>query len=154
MPPGIRGVLFSNDDDNEDEMPELVQEGGARAGPAPPRGPIAFQIPGGRMERMHPMEAAMLQAVLGRSQVEAKPKEVVGNTFACAPKPKTMEEQPEAKDGQTACQICMVYRANHLMIPCGHLTMCAWCANEAKEKMDATCPNCRKPLDNFQVVYF
>ena len=40
------------------------------------------------------------------------------------------------------CVICLEAEANHILMPCAHLCMCADCAKRVKDK----CPVCRRPF--------
>jgi hypothetical protein len=46
-------------------------------------------------------------------------------------------------DAATECVICMVRKRDALLRPCGHLVLCALCANTI-----TTCPMCRAPIDS------
>ncbi|KAL4933095.1 C3HC4 finger protein, partial [Aspergillus undulatus] len=68
---------------------------------------------------------------------------------------KPQKSRPEPKDGdeltiKMECKICMDQLADTVLLPCGHATMCRWCADELIPshkgypiKGKAKCPMCR-----------
>lgn len=58
-------------------------------------------------------------------------------------------EMPEREDGSDTCQICMTYRSNCCLVPCGHC-VCMACG----ESIRATgCPICRHSISQLVRVY-
>ena len=57
---------------------------------------------------------------------------------------KQMPEPIKATEGDLACIICMENIADHCIIPCGHISLCALCSNKLTHQDDVpTCPVCR-----------
>lgn len=84
-----------------------------------------------------------------------KPEKIVAPGYRTLDKPEKWESQPDAREGASACMICLTKAANHIAIPCGHPVACSWCANEMKDREDvkAECFACRTPMENMQVVW-
>jgi hypothetical protein len=57
---------------------------------------------------------------------------------------KQMPEPIKATEGDLACIICMENIADHCIIPCGHISLCALCSNTLTHRNNVpTCPTCR-----------
>ena len=57
---------------------------------------------------------------------------------------KQMPEPIKATEGDLACIICMENIADHCIIPCGHISLCALCSNTLTHRNNVpTCPVCR-----------
>jgi hypothetical protein len=57
---------------------------------------------------------------------------------------KQIPKPVEAKEGDLACIICMENIADHCIIPCGHISLCALCSNPITQPHNfPTCPTCR-----------
>jgi len=56
---------------------------------------------------------------------------------------KQIREPIKAKEGDLACIICMENIADHCIIPCGHISLCAVCSNRLKQESFPKCPTCR-----------
>jgi hypothetical protein len=53
-------------------------------------------------------------------------------------------ESVKAKEGDLACIICMENIADHCIIPCGHISLCAVCSNTLTHRNNVPkCPSCR-----------
>lgn len=62
------------------------------------------------------------------------------------------------EDEEKACSICLENEKTHACIPCGHLCLCALCAEDLSKKgvkgQDNTkCPICRLEAANFSRIY-
>jgi hypothetical protein len=75
-----------------------------------------------------------MQARLGRSVV-APP---------ATPNPGTEETQ---------CVVCMDAPKDHLIVPCGHMCVCAGCAEQLTKTRTPTCPVCREPIQQTVKVF-
>jgi hypothetical protein len=61
------------------------------------------------------------------------------------------------------CKICLSQIADTACLPCGHLSMCVWCANQAipvreddrtrPQSRNARCPVCRKGVKQRVKIY-
>ena len=58
----------------------------------------------------------------------------------------------EATDGVLVCPICLTYKSNGCLIPCGHM-LCWKCIKERFPK-NAKCPMCRTRIASSQRTYF
>jgi len=61
-------------------------------------------------------------------------------------------------DDEKACSICRENEKTHACIPCGHLCLCAMCAEDLSKKgvygqIRTRCPICRLEADNFSRIY-
>lgn len=59
---------------------------------------------------------------------------------------------------EKACSICMENEKTHACIPCGHMCLCALCAEDLSKRAEQTqtnakCPVCRFQVDNFSRIY-
>lgn len=153
----VLSAFIGGDDTDQisDDMPELMDDGPAvfmphpsaalRGGPPPPH-----------MHILNPMDGLM-RMVMARSMNDPVPPKnpINPDTFRCAPRPKDPEKElQKGTTKENTCSICLDFKSNHLMIPCGHLCVCTVCANDLKDKgCEAKCPICAKEITNVQVVY-
>ena len=56
---------------------------------------------------------------------------------------------PCVNDMQGDCVVCLVNRADHVLLPCGHVCVCKRCA-----RIIETCPICRQTISERKHVYF
>lgn len=54
-------------------------------------------------------------------------------------------------DGE--CVVCLDGRLTHLLVPCGHMCICAACSERLMSEMRPRCPICRTPCELAQRVY-
>jgi len=74
---------------------------------------------------------------------------------------ETKPRRPSVKktdDDEKACSICRDNEKTHACIPCGHLCLCAMCAEDLSKKgvkgqIRTRCPICRLEADNFSRIY-
>ena len=60
---------------------------------------------------------------------------------------KQIPKPVEANEGDLACIICMENIADHCIIPCGHISLCAVCSNTLTQPHNfPRCPTCRGPI--------
>jgi len=69
-------------------------------------------------------------------------------------KPSVTKTDEEEK----ACSVCQENEKTHACIPCGHMCLCALCAEELskrslKDDKNRRCPICRVEVDNFSRIY-
>jgi len=69
-------------------------------------------------------------------------------------KPSVMKTDDEEK----ACSICQENEKTHACIPCGHMCLCALCAEDLSKKgvkgqLKTRCPICRVEANNFSRIY-
>jgi len=74
-----------------------------------------------------------------------------------APIPKIIEVTKTDVDGKE-CLICRENEKTHASIPCGHMCLCALCAEDLSRKgikgqRNTRCPVCRLEVDNFSRIY-
>lgn len=156
----IRGVDGEDSDEDglsspSDAIPDLEDDPllhipHQRGGPPPGR-PSQPHI-----HIINPMDG-LLRMVMARSMNDpVRPKNPINpETFRCAPRPKDPEKElKKGTNKEDTCAICLDFKSNHIMIPCGHLCVCTVCANDLKDKgCEAKCPICMKEISNVQVVY-
>jgi len=78
----------------------------------------------------------------------------------------TVDEESKAKklsvmkinDVEKSCSICKEYKKTHACIPCGHMCLCALCAEDLSKKgvkgqNKTRCPICRVEVDNLSRIY-
>jgi hypothetical protein len=76
-----------------------------------------------------------------------------GGIFCCAwlfllrGTPKTQE--PETSEDEQ-CRVCFDRKKDHVLVPCGHLILCAHCAPVF---VDKGCPLCRKTVRQVLKIY-
>jgi hypothetical protein len=53
-----------------------------------------------------------------------------------------------AKEGESACAVCMHNRVDALLVPCNHVVVCQDCAQHLNQ-----CPYCREPVSTRERVF-
>ncbi len=71
------------------------------------------------------------------------------------PTPELNEEliNPEDFKIEDICNICMERKINTVIVNCGHACFCVTCSQDYKNKLDPTCPICRKLMKRVIKVY-
>ena len=44
------------------------------------------------------------------------------------------------------CVVCFDAPKDHIIVPCGHMCVCASCAEQLTKTRTPTCPVCREPI--------
>ncbi|KAL3471383.1 hypothetical protein BJX99DRAFT_25129 [Aspergillus californicus] len=83
------------------------------------------------------------------------------------PKNPDIAQQPRPEPKETEeltlnmeCKICMGQLVDTVLLPCGHATLCRWCADQhipsfkGYPKAKAACPMCREPVSLTCRIYF
>ncbi|KAL4916830.1 hypothetical protein BDW62DRAFT_95271 [Aspergillus aurantiobrunneus] len=77
--------------------------------------------------------------------------------------PQKSRPEPKETDELTInmeCKICMGQLVDTVLLPCGHATLCRWCADEhipshnGYPRGKASCPLCREPVRQKHRIYF
>ncbi|KAL2818431.1 hypothetical protein BDW59DRAFT_128307 [Aspergillus cavernicola] len=77
--------------------------------------------------------------------------------------PKQSRPEPKETEELTLnmeCKICMSQLVDTVLLPCGHATLCRWCADQhipsirGQPKEKANCPMCREPVRLKHRIYF
>jgi hypothetical protein len=58
---------------------------------------------------------------------------------------------PEAEE--TMCVVCFDAPKDHAIVPCGHVCVCASCAEQLTKTRTPTCPVCREPIQQTMKVF-
>lgn len=53
---------------------------------------------------------------------------------------------------ENSCVICMSNQRTHILVPCGHLCLCATCVDMALDRL-GSCPLCRGQIQSAMRVY-
>ena len=56
-------------------------------------------------------------------------------------------------DEKGLCVVCQDTKADHVVIPCGHLVLCKECVNDLDTEMKSTCVLCRANVTNIIKIY-
>ena len=82
------------------------------------------------------------------------------NTAAAVDKAASKDVQPAAVDKAASkdvqpeeCIVCFEPNKSHAFIPCGHLCVCAKCAEEHYSAADIVCPMCRDKATGIYRVF-
>jgi hypothetical protein len=59
-------------------------------------------------------------------------------------KRKAARKSPRRQRRVGACVVCMDLEANHVLNPCGHLSLCGPCATTLLDKEQVLCPVCKE----------
>jgi hypothetical protein len=54
---------------------------------------------------------------------------------------------------ETQCVVCFDAPKDHLIVPCGHMCVCAECAEQLNKTITPTCPVCREPIQQTVKVF-
>ena len=54
---------------------------------------------------------------------------------------------------ETMCVVCFDAPKDHLIVPCGHMCVCAGCAELLTKTRTPTCPVCREPIQQTVKVF-
>ena len=69
---------------------------------------------------------------------------------------RAREEPPTVDSGSSAdgeCAVCLNSGLTHVLVPCGHMCVCAACSERLMSEMSPRCPLCRTPCEVSQRVY-
>jgi hypothetical protein len=80
-----------------------------------------------------------------RQQVQAK----LGSS-SVAP-PAAPAPHPDAEE--TMCVVCFDAPKDHAIVPCGHVCVCASCAEQLTKTRTPTCPVCREPIQQTMKLF-
>ena len=72
-------------------------------------------------------------------------------------KKRDSENKDPAKtiSDKALCIICFEPRNGlHVLLPCGHTSLCELCCFNLKNEMYSKCPTCRKPVKDYQKIFF
>jgi hypothetical protein len=109
-------------------------------------------------QQQHEAQVRTLEAALQVS--ESRSKEMERNAMiAEAVLAQLLSERsqdkndPAASVPQTECVVCMDERCNTVLLPCGHLCLCAGCTSELKQQGVLRCPLCRVTVTQTKQVF-
>jgi hypothetical protein len=54
---------------------------------------------------------------------------------------------------ETMCVVCFDAPKDHIIVPCGHMCVCASCAEQLTKTRTPTCPVCREPIRETMKVF-
>ena len=72
-------------------------------------------------------------------------------------KKRDSENKDPAKtiSDKALCIICFEPRNGlHVLLPCGHTSLCELCCFNLKNEMYSKCPTCREPVKDYQKIFF
>ena len=62
---------------------------------------------------------------------------------------------PKIISDKALCIICFEPRNGlHVLLPCGHTSLCELCCFNLKNEKYSKCPSCRKPVKDYQKIFF
>ena len=62
---------------------------------------------------------------------------------------------PKSISDNALCIICFEPRNGlHVLLPCGHTSLCELCCFNLKNERYSKCPSCRKPVKDYQKIFF
>ena len=62
---------------------------------------------------------------------------------------------PKTISDKALCIICFEPRNGlHVLLPCGHTSLCELCCFNLKNERYSKCPSCRKPVKDYQKIFF
>jgi len=112
------------------------------------------------------LNALLVLQVFGRNfrqllEVQAPEPVPVNHGIELVVDGETKPGKPVVKktdDEEKLCSICRENEKTHACIPCGHLCLCAMCAEDlskrgVKGQNKTRCPICRVEADNFSMIY-
>ncbi|KAI9374255.1 hypothetical protein BJX61DRAFT_540988 [Aspergillus egyptiacus] len=117
------------------------------------------------IHNLSPSDQALLQAHISQSArtnlnhyvpPSRSPKKGLDVPQEIRPEPKETDELTINME----CKICMGQLVDTVLLPCGHATLCRWCADQhipsvrGFPKGKATCPMCREPVRQKCRIYF
>jgi hypothetical protein len=60
---------------------------------------------------------------------------------------------PHPDSEETMCVVCFDAPKDHAIVPCGHMCVCARCAEQLTKTRTPTCPVCREPIIQTMKVF-
>jgi hypothetical protein len=60
---------------------------------------------------------------------------------------------PHSDAEETMCVVCFDAPKDHAIVPCGHICVCAKCAEQLTKTRTPTCPVCREPIRETMKVF-
>jgi len=89
--------------------------------------------------KRHPQEEEMAALAVRTQQVQAELGSGSGRPH------------PDAEE--TMCVVCFDAHKDHIIVPCGHMCVCASCAEKLTKTRTPTCPVCREPIIQTMKVF-
>lgn len=121
----------------------------------------------GQAEHEDGLQRALLESLQGRPSSQIRPAAAPGPGEPAVPGLDGDNRPPPKTDAEMtvvlACQICYAQLADTVVLPCGHLAMCEWCADQTvpvhqndrtRPQGRVSCPVCRSRVTMRRRVSF
>jgi hypothetical protein len=93
-----------------------------------------------------------LAALTLRAQADAlRIQQVQARLGSSVVPPAAPAPHPDAEE--TMCVVCFDAPKDHIIVPCGHMCVCASCAEQLTKTRTPTCPVCREPIRETMKVF-
>jgi hypothetical protein len=97
---------------------------------------VSIAAPGAEASIAAPGAEASIAAPVVKMEMDVKEQLKDSNIVHCS-------FQPDV--AQSECCVCLDEAKSHAFVPCGHLCVCAGCAESIMSSLKKECPSCRGP---------